>query len=112
MVSSPISTPDDVLASTISPDWIAPHIRPSDHGASIRNLSAQMPDANTRGLLRDRSIFEDPVPVHKHNQPTQWPMDSFDPSPFPPPWPSSEERAAMCRESASLHPEAPLPLAP
>ena len=78
----------------------------------VANLSAQMPHANNRDLRRDKSIFEDPVPVSRHGQTIPWPMDSFDPSPFPPPWPSPEERAAMCRESASRHAEAPLgPLA-
>ena len=111
VVSSSVSTPD-VLASTISPDWIAPNNRPADHGASINSLSAQMPDANARGLRRDKSIFEDPIPILKDSPLTQWPMDSFEPSPFPPPWPGPKDRAAMCRESASLHPEAPLgPLA-
>ena len=39
-------------------------------------------------------------------------MDSFDPPPIPPPWPSADEREAMRRESADSHPESPLgPLA-
>ena len=111
MVPVPLST-SDVLASAVSPDWIAPHIRPSNHASSVKALSAQMPNANIRRLRRDRSIFEDPVPVLTNNRPSKWPMDSFEPPPFPPPWPTLAERTAMCRESASRHPEAPLgPLA-
>ena len=39
-------------------------------------------------------------------------MDSDEPPPFTPPWPSGPMREAMCRESADSDPEGPLgPLA-
>ena len=97
----------DVMASVISPAWISAHTRPTNHALSTTALSAQMPDADAKGLKRDKSIFETPVPISAQPQ-FPWPMDSSEPSPFPPPWPGREERAAMCAESASTDPEGPL----
>ena len=101
----------DVMASVVTPAWIAAHTRPQDHASSTYNLTTQMPDANSRRLKKDKSIFERPVTINSSTQ-SQWPMDSSEPPPFPPPWPSRAHRAAMCAESASTDPEGPLgPLA-
>ena len=97
-----------VMTSVVSPSWVAEHTRPTDHASSAANLVMQMPDANARNLKKEKSIFAAPIPIH--NRPLQqWPMESTEPSPIPPPWPSRQGRAAiMFSESAATDPEQPL----
>ena len=104
--------PPSVMASAVDPSWVASHIRPTDHASSMANFSAQVENVDIRFGRKDRSIFDDPVSTAQWSEAKRWPMDSFEPSPFPPPWPSAELRAKMYTESAHSDPEGPLgPLA-
>ena len=70
-----------------------------------------MPAANAKGLRREKSIFEAPVPVVTLGS-GKWPMDDYEPPPFPPPWPSKSMRDKMRDESSNIRPDLPLgPLA-
>ena len=101
-----------VMASAVSPAWFAQHTRPPDHARASSDLRARMPAANARGLRRNKSIFEPPVPIIPPVGDGKWPMDDYEPPPFPPPWPSKSMRDKMRDESSNIHPELPLgPLA-
>ena len=101
-----------VMDSTVDASWVAEQIRPQDHASSMANFRAQAENVDMRFTRKDRSIFRDPVTVAQGSEPDEWPMDSFDPPPFPPPWPPARLRAEMYKESANSDPEGPLgPLA-
>ena len=66
----------------------------------------------TRATRATKAIYKKPVPIPDPTPGSTWPMDSYEPPPFPPPWPSDDELSLLEAESASRHPEAPLgPLA-
>ena len=58
-------------------------------------------------LRKDRSIFAEPVEVKSHAT-EQWPMDSLEQLPIPPPWPTRRERRQMQHESSNRDAGTPL----
>ena len=101
----------NVLDSSADKSWFAQQHQHADHA----DASAAMHENTQRDPAmfrkRDKSAFAEPIHI-----PTkcvhQWPMDSCEPPPFQPPWPSRQQRRAMERESSHRDPEAPLgPLA-
>ena len=108
----PTRLPPAVMTSTVDASWVAEQIRPQDHAASVENLKSQSCNVDIRFGNKDRSIFDTPVESIRGNAGNAWPMDSFEPPPFPPPWPSAKIREKMYRESAHSDPEGELgPLA-
>ena len=97
-----------ILDSSVRADWFAPTARPHDHTQAL-NLSKKIgPPGSFKELRSDRRAWESPVPIRKSDLRVPWPMDSDEPPPFPPPWPSKQEREAMKHESAGIHPDQPL----
>ena len=101
-----------ILDSSVRADWFAPTARPRDHNQALKLSKKIGPPGSFKELRSDRRAWESPVPIHKPDRHIPWPMDSDEPPPFPPPWPSKQEREAMKNESAGIHPDRPLgPLA-
>ena len=100
------------MTSIVDTSWLAKHVRSKDHQQTQTDLKARMPDANSKKLRSEKSIFEDPVPLGSPINEGKWLMDDYEPPPFAPPWPSQDLRNKMRDESAEIHPELPLgPLA-
>ena len=101
----------EVMSSTVSPEWLTNKARPHNHTEAVSQLRERRPESVNGSSKNLKRIFQKPVDVIQ-SPINRWPMDSSEPPPFPPPWPSSSERRAMCAESSHRPPEAPLgPLA-
>ena len=107
----------NLLDASVDPSWFADPNSVHGHANAVENLTGKPRRAPGNGgaygtAKRLRVVFQDPVPVEKPDEPTEWPLFGDEPPPFPPPWPSEAQRRAMERESSHLHPETPLgPLA-
>ena len=100
------------LDASVDVSWLNPATRPASHADAVQAASSKDTPHVRLDLRNLRAAFAKPVPVVQPVEGSAWPMDSDEPPPFPPPWPSTADRRAMQRESASSHPEAPLgPLA-
>ena len=101
-----------ILDSSVQADWFEHEVRPSNHAQAVHLSKRTGPAGSFRETRSTRRAWAAPVPVGQPQQGASWPMDYDEPPPFPPPWPTKEQREAMKLESADIHPESPLgPLA-
>ena len=78
------------------------------HDNALANLQ-KLPLPQSRARTRsEKTITAKPVPVLTLELNAQWSMDSFEPCPFPPPWPSEDKIRAMEAEAKVTNPEGPL----
>ena len=107
----------NLLDSSVDASWFASPGRVRGHASALDNLTKKRDRTPGNGgaygtAKRVRSVFQDPVPVGQPDNSTKWPLFGDEPPPFPPPWPSEEQRRVMQGESSHIHPESPLgPLA-
>ena len=97
-----------ILDSSVNPEWLRTPAQACSHDRAISQIKPVPKSHQTRATRATKSIYKKPVPITDPTPGSKWPMDSYEPPPFPPPWPSDEELLLLEAESASLHPEAPL----
>ena len=97
-----------ILDSSVSPEWLNRPAKTCSHDNAIEQIMPIPKSHQARETRATKSIYKKPVPITDPTPGSRWPMDSYEPPPFPPPWPSDEELLLLEAESASLHPEAPL----
>lgn len=92
-----------VMASAVDSSWFQHPRRLETHHQAVKEMIRNNPDVQQKTLRKDRSIFAPPVDV-KPQPSEQWPMDSYETPPIPPPWPTARQRQQMCQESSGKKP--------